>query len=197
MAKNLKPSEHEGETPLDDLSGLLIKIKNQKELNVAESINNAEAYAKHLLFVKPAALKWTHQFLTDLHRDMFGSVWSWAGEKRRSEKNLGVAPAKISFEIDRFLHELHQWEKDKIEPFEIAVRLHHRLVQIHPFENGNGRWARLATNLYLHRRNLSIIEWPTDERVVREEFRPKYLAALKQADHGNYDSLLTLHRQHS
>ena len=37
----------------------------------------------------------------------------------------------------------------KIAPEEIAVRFHHRLVQIHPFPNGNGRHARLIADLSL------------------------------------------------
>ncbi len=127
---------------------------------------------------------------------MFGEVWFWAGEKRKTEKNLGVPPAKIGSEIDRLLYDLHQWEKKKIEPFEIAVRLQHRLVEIHPCENGNGRLARLVSNIYLNQKRLAIVEWPRDEKVIKETFKPKYLAALKKADHGDYEDLLALHREH-
>ncbi|MBI4208502.1 MAG: Fic family protein [Deltaproteobacteria bacterium] len=37
---------------------------------------------------------------------------------------------------------------------ELSARLHHRLVWIHPFENGNGRWARLIMNIHLKKYNL-------------------------------------------
>lgn len=198
MAKNLMRPQGEGETPIDDLSGLLIDIKDRKELDIAESANNSKAHSKYLLFMKPTSRKnlFTHESLFQIHKDMFGAVWSWAGQVRKTEKNLGTPPVKISSEVDRFLYDLHQWEKSRIEPFEIAVKLHHRLVQIHPFENGNGRWARLVANIYLHREKLPIIQWPSDEKLVRDVFKPRYLTALKKADHGKYDEFLTLHREY-
>jgi len=196
MAKDLIRSKGEGETMPDDLSGLRIKIKNRSELNAAEGQNNAKAYAKYLLYIKPTSRSklFTHRVLLEIHRDMFGEVWSWAGKVRKTEKNLGAVPVKIGSEIDRLLYDLHHWETEKMESFEIAVRLHHRLVEIHPFENGNGRWARLVSNLYLRQKNVPIIEWPSDEKVIKETFKPKYLAALKKADHGDYKDLITLHR---
>lgn len=198
MAKNLMRPQGEGETPINDLSGLLIDVKEQKELNTAESANNSKAHAKYLLFTKPTSQKnlFTHESLFQIHKDMFGEVWSWAGEMRKTEKNLGASPAKIGSEIDRFLYDLHQWEKSGVELFEIAIRMHHRLVQIHPFENGNGRWARLAANIYLHQKKLSIIHWPSDEKIIKETFKPKYLAALKKADQGDYKDLIALHREY-
>ena len=198
MAKNLVRPREEGEHPIDDLSGLVIDVKSRKELNIAESANNSKAHAHYLLFMKPTSRRnlFTHESLFQIHKDMFGEVWSWAGEKRKTEKNLGTPPARIGSEVDRFLHDLHQWEKSGMEAFEIVVRTHHRLVQIHPFENGNGRWARLAANIYLHRKKLPVIQWPSDEKLIKEVFKPRYLAALKKADHGNYDELLALHREY-
>ena len=197
MAKNLTGPKEEGETPLDDLSGALVDIKTRQELDELEHKNNNKAYAKYLL-MNPSkkALPMTYQSLCEIHKDMFGEVWSWAGEKRTSEKNLGVSPVKIGSEIHRFLHELHQWEKEGAPPSEIAAKMHHRLVAVHPFENGNGRWARLVTNLYLHKNGQPLIQWPTDPDFVEKVFRPQYLAALKSADKGDYKPLLKLHREH-
>ncbi|MBI4358606.1 MAG: mobile mystery protein B [Candidatus Omnitrophica bacterium] len=198
MAKNLTGPRGEGETPVDDLSGLLIDIKDRNDLDIAESANNSKAHAKYLLFMKSTSRRdlFTHESLFQIHKDMFGEVWSWAGMKRKTGKNLGVPPVKIGSEIDRFLHDLYQWEKNRTEPFEIAVRMHHRLVQIHPFENGNGRWARLVANVYLHQKKLHIIQWPSDEKLIREIFKPRYLAALRKADRGKYHDLLTLHQEY-
>ncbi|MBI3313920.1 MAG: mobile mystery protein B [Candidatus Omnitrophica bacterium] len=189
MAKNLSPGPHEdGQTPLDE------------GLNNLEAQNNAKAYAKHLLYSrsgKKAGLL-NSNLLCEIHRDMFGEVWSWAGEFRKGgEKNIGVPAVKIGSELHRLLADAHKWEEEKIPSIEIAVRIHHRLVEIHPFENGNGRWARLVTNLYLHRQNYPLIEWPSDPRLMREVFKPKYLTALKKADRGDYSLLSELHKEYT
>lgn len=199
MARDLTRSQGEGQTPIEDLSGLLLDIKTQKELNDAESKNNSAAHAKYLLFMKPSSKfnPFTYPALLEIHKDMFGEVWSWAGTKRVSEKNLGVPVHQIGSEIQRLLFDFHQWEEKKMPPFEVAARLHHRLVQIHPFENGNGRWARLAANIYLHRKGWPVIEWPKDQKFVKEIFKPKYLSALKDADRGDYKPLTRLHQESS
>jgi Fic-DOC domain mobile mystery protein B len=199
MAKDLMGQRREGETPIDDLSGLLIDIKHRKELDIAESENNRKAYAKYLLFMKPTSRKnlFTHETLFQIHKDMFGEVWSWAGEKRTTEKNLGSPPVKIGSEVDRFLYDLNQWEKNKMEPFEIAVRMHHRMVQIHPFENGNGRWARVAANIYLKRESMPLTIWPEEAPSSPEApFRELYLAAVRDADAGDFKPLFALHKKY-
>ncbi|MBI3314137.1 MAG: mobile mystery protein B [Candidatus Omnitrophica bacterium] len=200
MAKDLKSSYEYGQTPLEDISGLLAPVKTREALNDLEAQNNARAYAKYFLFDKSAKKSslLASQMLCDIHKDMFGEVWSWAGEFRKGgAKNIGVPALNIRSEIHRLISEAGQWEEKKMPPAEIAVRIHHRLVFIHPFENGNGRWARLVTNLYLHRHGLALIEWPTDLKIVREDFRPKYLAALKKADHGDCGPLLELHQAYA
>jgi Fic-DOC domain mobile mystery protein B len=173
VAKDLRGPQEEGQIPLDDLSGLLVSVQSRQELNDLEARNSSKAHSKYLLFMKPTAkFDLTYQFLFEMHKEMFGEVWSWAGEKRTSEKNLGVTPSKIGSEIHRFLFDFHQWKEKEWTPAKIAVRVHHRLVQIHPFENGNGRWARLVANTYLHRQGLPLIEWPQDEQFVRKVFKP-------------------------
>lgn len=193
MAKDLISTQEEGETPLDDISGLRINVKTRQELNDAEAANNVKAYSEYLLFTKNTVL--TFSSLCHIHKDMFDDVWDWAGIARKSEKNLGVSPAKIGSEIHRLLYDFHQWEEKKMPPREIAVRIHHRFAQIHPFENGNGRWARLVTNIYLHQSHLPVLQWPTQEKHIRESFRPRYLSALRSADSGDYGLLTKIHSE--
>ncbi len=200
MEKNRKSSHDVGQTLLDDLSGLLASVKTREALNDLEAQNNVKAYAKYFLFDKSAKKSnlLSSQTLCEIHKDMLGEVWPWAGEFRKGgAKNIGVPEVKIGAEIHRLLSEAGHWEEKKMPFDEIAVRIHHRLVWIHPFENGNGRWARLVANLYLYRHGLPLIEWPTDLKVVREIFRPKYLAALKKADHGDCGPLLELHKEYT
>ena len=80
-------------------------------------------------------------FLRGLHCRMFGHVWRWAGEYRTTEKNLGVARWLIETEMRKTADDARYWaEHNSYAPDELAVRFHHRLVIIHPFPNGNGRW---------------------------------------------------------
>jgi Fic family protein len=68
-------------------------------------------------------------------------------------------------------------ENDKY-PIETASFLHHRFVEIHPFSDGNGRVARLLTNMYL-------ISKDYPPAVLKKEDRGKYYKSLRAADAGN------------
>ena len=67
-------------------------------------------------------------------------------------------------------------------PDEIATRFHHRLVWIHPFPNGNGRHARLATDLLLVTLGRPRFSWGRVNLVDAGETRRAYIAALRAAD---------------
>lgn len=201
MEKNLSLGSYEdGQTPLDDLSGLRVHAKTREDLNNLEAQNNAKAYAKYLLFSKSGkkAGLLNSNLLCEIHQAMFGEIWAWAGEFRKGgAKNIGVPAVKIGAELHRLLADAHKWEEKNMPAEEIAVRIHHRLVEIHPFENGNGRWARLVANIYLHRQDCRLIQWPDDSKFVRDVFKPKYLTALKKADQGDYSPLSQLHKEYT
>ena len=94
----------------------------------------------------------TEKFIMDLHRRMLGDVWKWAGKFRKSERNLGIPFYEIPAAVRQLLGETKGWiGYNTYPPDEIAVRFHHRLVQIHPFPNGNGRHARMMADLLVMR----------------------------------------------
>jgi len=73
---------------------------------------------------------------------------------------------------------------------EIAARFHHRLVFIHPFSNGNGRHARLITDLLLEKElGLTHFSWGGGSLNSSGECRDQYIAALRAADRGDYTLL--------
>src|SRR5258708_1571530 len=90
----------------------------------------------------------TEKFIRDLHRQMLGDVWRWAGKFRRTERNIGISHWEIPIALRHLLNDVTAWIEYQSYPGdEVAVRFHHRLVQIHPFPNGNGRHARLMADL--------------------------------------------------
>lgn len=130
-----------------------------------------------------------------LHREMFGDVWSWAGSPRTSVTNLGVPPAQIEPQLDSLMADLAHWEDQGIDVMRQAVMLHHRAVQIHPFENGNGRWARLLANIRLKMHDSPPTEWPETTIGAESTIRAAYIDALKAADDGDYGPLQALHER--
>jgi Fic-DOC domain mobile mystery protein B len=132
-------------------------------------------------------------FLRTLHKRLFGDVWDWVGTYRRTEKNIGIDPLHIGVELRTLLDDARYWaEHDTYPPLEAAARFHHRIVQIHPFPNGNGRHARIAADLYLERHfGHDPIEWTHGfDLQADNERRNAYIAALRKADRGEIDQLL-------
>lgn len=185
--------EKEGETPLEDFSGLLVPAKNKQALDRYEFLNCLEAEKTYFLAIRVTDKKmpFSFQWLMKVHYQMFGKVWRWAGEPRKTVKNLGVEPHQIGAAIHRFSHDLKTWESSEEDPFKISVKIHHRLVWIHPFENGNGRWARFLTNLYLYKKGLRMIYWTQSA----QSYRQNYLQALRMADEDSFDALHDLQKK--
>ncbi|MCH7545294.1 MAG: mobile mystery protein B [Planctomycetes bacterium] len=186
-----------GETPLNDISGLKIKgINERQELNDYEFRNIARASKKYLLGkpsrrLVPFDLSW----LRKLHFEMFGDVWEWAGHYRVSETNIGVNPVQIETQLYTLLEDLKAWQASDVEMLEQCVRLHHRSVQIHPFTNGNGRWARMLGNIWAKMHRQPIVAWPEKVIANTSPERDEYLAAIKEADDGNLAPLIEFHRR--
>jgi Fic-DOC domain mobile mystery protein B len=186
-----------GETPLDDLSGLRLKhIKTQNQLNRAEFDSINKILPKYFLEkLSDRKAPFTYEWVLKVHEEMFGEVWIWAGKLRETEMNIGVKPALIPSELNRLLFDFHKWEKAGGSVMETSARLHHRLVWVHPFRGGNGRWARILTNIYLRKKNAGLIQWPEDE-ISAGKLRNEYIEALQSADHGHEGLLLNLHKKY-
>jgi Fic-DOC domain mobile mystery protein B len=138
-------------------------IAYRRELNEAEQENIARAQDWALNRRRDPLRE---KFVQELHRRMLGDVWRWAGKFRTSERNLGIALYEIPVALRQLLDDTKAWiEYKTYPPDEIAVRFHHRLVQIHPFPNGNGRHARLMADLLVMR--LGGERFPGEARICR------------------------------
>ena len=185
-------------TPLTDeeFEGLLPRfITTRKDLIDAESKNNTEANKKYLLSKRKKSFRFELIDLFLIHKEMFGHVWSWAGKKRKTNKNIGVDKAQIDIEVKKLTDDLDYWLVLKMDTIEISARLHHRLVTIHPFNNGNGRWARFVVNLFLKEQMNSFIRFPEDELLLTTEIRNRFIRALQAADKSDCGPLIEFHRE--
>jgi Fic-DOC domain mobile mystery protein B len=138
----------------------------------------------------------TEKFIRDLHKRMFGKVWKWAGMFRQTARNIGVDAWKIAPDLKTLLDDTRYWiEHHTYPPDEIAARFHHRLVWIHPFPNGNGRMARLMTDVLLTAQlQQPRFSWGSANLVDISQTRQQYVQALRAADDGNIQPLQTFVR---
>ena len=95
--------------------------------------------------------------------------------------------------------QLHEWEqqKHKVAPVDrIVIGFHHRLVAIHPFPNGNGRQARLITDVLIQQLGEPLFCWGGRSPLIEPtKLRSEYIEALRFADRGNLEPLWTFARQ--
>jgi len=183
----------EGATPLDadEAQGLLLShITNRTELDRWEQENIAEAEA-WAFRRKPRDIL-TTDFIKRIHKRMFDKVWRWAGKIRNSGKNIGVEAWKIETELHNLSEDCATWIESGTYPAdEIAVRFHQRLTAIHPFPNGNGRHARLMTDILLvHLLGQPRFSWGSGNLINAGECRQEYISALRAADRLDYSRLL-------
>lgn len=186
-----------GATPLDpdESAGLLpghIATREQLDEWEAENILEGQRWAAGAAKRRDIL---DDAFLRELHRRMFGRTWKWAGTYRSTEKNLGIAPARIAEEVRNLLANTRAQIAGKVAPIdEVAARFHHRLVWIHPFANGNGRHARLLTDLVLAANGAEPFTWGRGDLEHAGETRERYLAALRAADARDLAPLLAFVR---
>ena len=168
---------------------LLTHITTRSELDRWEQDNIVEALI-WLDKTTPTDIL-NEQFVKELHQRMFANVWKWAGHFRRSDKNVGKPWYQISTNLKNLCDDVRLWiELQEYPPDEMAIRFHHRLVLIHPFPNGNGRHARLMTDLLLENiLNCSRFTWGSEDLSRAGNARQRYIAALHAADKHNYELL--------
>lgn len=137
----------------------------------------------------------TEDFFYELHDRMFGEVWAWAGQVRRTDKNIGVDKVRIRVEVRQLVEDARVWRQLSVyEIDELAVRFHHRLVRIHPFPNGNGRHARMMADLIVQQGRRPPFSWGGKSLTATSAVRTAYVEALRAADRGDMGPLLRFAR---
>lgn len=195
MSDPLFEDDDEANTPLtaeerDQLIPSYITLRHElneaEQVNIGDGLRWATARRRNVL---------DQDFLSELHRRMFGDVWRWAGQYRTTARNIGVDAYRIAMDVRQLIDDVRYWvEHGAYEADEIAIRFSHRLVAIHPFPNGNGRLSRLAGDLLARQLGQSPFSWGRNSLVDAGETRARYIKALRAADNHDVAPLLAFGR---
>jgi Fic-DOC domain mobile mystery protein B len=187
------PDDHATPLTADERRDLIPShIAFRHELNLAEQENivRAEQWAQ-----RRRGDLLSEEFIRNLHRQMFDEVWRWAGRFRTSQRNIGIDYWQIPVALRALLDDAKSWiETTAYARDEMAVRLHHRLVLIHPFANGNGRHARLMADLLVMRLGGNRFSWGRGDLRDASGMRRRYIDALRAADRHDIAPLLDFAR---
>jgi Fic-DOC domain mobile mystery protein B len=191
-----------GATPGDDTSGLIQRqLTDRRARNAAELDAISRAYNKHIYRArrKRAGTEWlTDELIRRVHFDMFGEIWEWAGKYRTDSVNIGVDFHLIPEQIKLLCGDFNYWNSDKgaMPPLEIAARLQNRLTRIHPFKNGNGRHARMITDIFFHSVKHPLPKWPQIQLMSEgDQVRSRYIEAIRTADKEDYRELMAFMKE--
>ncbi|WP_266206380.1 Fic/DOC family protein [Pontibacter kalidii] len=170
----------------------LLGIADKAQLNELEAkgVLRAEEYMLDLDF--PVEI--TTSLILDIHRTAFGEVYEWAGKWRNKDLQVGSYTPPRFFDIPRLMSEFIYDLNYRLQNLDnnntnTLVRdlawAHHKMVHIHPFVNGNGRSARLITDLLAYMHGYQSVELYQREG----DGRKKYLQAVKLADTHDFSEL--------
>jgi Fic-DOC domain mobile mystery protein B len=196
-------SEPADATPLteDERQSLILPVLTRAELNRAEA-ENIQLAMSWLFFsrrkLQPEAVT-REPWLRGLHRRMYGQVWYWAGRYRTTERNLGVPCWQIRVGMRDLEADALAWLSDstasRYSADEYAIRFGYRLVVIHPFPNGNGRWSRLASDALVVGLGGPRFTWGGASLTDPGTLRRQHIAALQAADtDGDFRPLMSFAR---
>ena len=190
---------NDGQTPLDEdeKEDLLIKsIATRGELDEFEQQNIEDAIQWSLTRKLKSEQILSETFILALHKRMYKNVWRWAGEYRKTNKNIGVDKLEIPVALRSLIDDASYWlENNVYEPDEFALRFKHRLVSIHCFPNGNGRHSRMIADIIIEKiYQLPVFSWGSKSLADENDSRKKYLIAIRKADKGDLELLLKFAR---
>lgn len=192
-----------GETKLLILHGLTAEGKPLR--HHFEVVGHNEAL-KWLLDVVKGDYPLTEQFIRELHKMILkerylkkvitpdgqeATAWVEVGQYKNKPNHVLKSTGEIFYfaspeETPARMEELINWyrerqEKNDLHPILQAVEMHYRFIRIHPFDDGNGRVARLLLNFILLRHGYPPV-------IIRKEDKEDYLLALEQADAGQLEA---------
>lgn len=167
-------------------------VREMKASNVGLLLMLQEAEDKEKPLTESFIRSLHHTLLVEdyeVHRqDKFGNTFEYTVHagiyKTRPNSVITVTGERFEYsspeETPALMTDLVSWynqaeQSDDYTPVELASVLHYRYIRIHPFEDGNGRIARLLVNYVLHRHGYPMM-------VIRSNKKEQYLKALNHCD---------------
>lgn len=188
-----------GETKALILFGI---TANGKPLKDHFEITGHDEAIKWILDIVKEERPITQNFIRELHQLILKESYkikTKTPDGLASTKDIKVGEYKttpnhvetITGEIFRFaspeetpakMQDLIKWyriakEKTDVNPILLATEFHYRYIMIHPFDDGNGRTARILMNFIL-------MQFGYPPVIIKTEDKQNYFAALRQADAG-------------
>lgn len=174
-----------GQTPIDESIRKELKLTHiqdmtelyeHEETNIALGISWMRATKKNHT---------DYMVWLEIHKHMLGEIWKFAGKPRSQE--LSNPDFLKPFEVRSALLQLQQdlifWLGNNSFPTEEMLAVfHERLLTIHPFRDGNGRWSRVVTEFIASRIDHPLPHWGAHVK-NDDERRNKYIEAVKKARH--------------
>lgn len=152
-----------------------------------EATGHARAYDFMLSIARSEELEFTEEIIRKLHHLFYSGIDSGqAGSYRNDQIYISgtdyvpPAPEEVPALMHAFVTELNQ-KKGNIHPVLFSAFAHRRLVDIHPFIDGNGRTARLLMNLIFVNKGYCVVSIPP---ILRSE----YISALVVAQREEHPS---------
>lgn len=153
------------------------KIAPNKPLR---DIKETEAHSKSFLKMLDKKESISNKIILEWHKDIFSETKpDIAGKYRDYLVRIGNYTAPDWQDVKKLMNQLVRFiNKEKINPVELAARVHYRFEQIHPFGDGNGRIGRLLMNYILWHNNYPML-------IIEYKKRKFYYKAL-QKDEENF-----------
>jgi Fic-DOC domain mobile mystery protein B len=172
---------------------LIETISTKGELDEFEQQNIEEAMQWVVGRKFKAKDVFSEKFICNLHKRMYSNVWAWAGEFRKTGKNIGIDKHHIPIALKVLCDDAIYWiEHETYPPEEIALRFKHRIVSIHCFPNGNGRHSRLMADIIIEKLfGAEPFSWGAEDLSKEGDTRTTYLQAVKAADNADFAPLLS------
>lgn len=168
--------------------GLTVKNKPLKDHLEAKDHYSALEYLYDLLD-KDKRHTISEVLIRNLHQIIIQETdKEWAGKYRNANVFIGGSKhiPLDAIHVPQEMSDIIKWlnsQKNKINVIELSALLHHRLVFIHPFFDGNGRTARLTMNLLLMQAGYPLV-------IIQKNDRKKYYEVLDKADNGVFEPLV-------
>ena len=168
----------------------LLGIRSVREMETAESIALVSATRK-AIEETGADQRFSADHIRGLHRMWLEKIYPWAGQYRSVNLSKGDFPFAAASQIPRLMERLEREQLREYTPYRAGpagdelqlglAAVHVELVLIHPFRDGNGRWARLVATLMALQAGLP----PLDFSGVKGRERQRYFQAVHAALAGN------------